>query len=302
MNRIFSHLPLALASLALLSVTSCDDIDLSERVVAGTTNEYDRTFETSQIEVEGETFNINDEHSMLLMDFTGWLCINCPNVANFLTTKVTSVYPTVLVSMHMNTNSFSANNVDGYNCPSADSIADWINGSAIASQLPLPSVSVDNCEYNGSLLNSNTTDIENLVSRRFKECNVDKTAPQANLSVNVHDLGNGSYDLSTLVIYPNAKQATLRLWLIEEGLISRYQASSTGAILNYENHGILRQVVNGAHTGQNIQLDAQGYHVQHTRLNLNPAYIASNCYVVAVLTDVNGRTIINCVKAPLANQ
>lgn len=303
-NKFLRHNILAALALAVtLPMASCDDIEEADRVIKGTPNSYDRTFETSSIEIDGETFSINDEHKMLIADFTGWKCVNCPTVAEAITKNILPNYPSVLVSLHMTTNWFSMNHRNGYNCASADSIADWIYGSAIASQLPLPSVSIDNVVYNNNILNSNTTDLENLAASRFKECNVDKTAPQANLSVNVKDNGNGSYAISTLVIYPKAKSCNIKLWLIEEGLISTVQSSMNGYIQNYENHGILRQVINGSYEGQDITLNADGQAVVHTNLNISGKdYVAGNCRVVAFITDVNGRTIINSTEAHLTNE
>lgn len=301
-NKFIRNSILALMALAL-PMTSCDDIDEAERVIKGTPNSYDRVFETSSIEIDGETFTINDEHKMLIADFTGWKCVNCPTVAEAITTNILPNYPSVLVSLHMTTNSFSMNHRDGYNCASADSIANWIYGSTIATQLALPSVSIDNVIYNDNILNSSPTDLENLAASRFKACNIDKTAPQANLSVNVKDNGDGTYAISTLVIYPKATSCTIRLWLIEEGLISTIQSSMNGYIQGYENHGILRQVINGSYEGQTIALNAEGQAVAHSILNLSGKdYNAKNCRVVAFITDVNGRTVINSTEAHLINE
>jgi len=283
-----------------LTFTACDDIDEAERVVEGTPTSYEKTYETSTIVIGDETFTINDEHRMLIADFTGWKCVNCPTVAEYLTTKVTPTYPSVLVSLHMTTNSFSANHPDGYNCASADSIANWIYGSTISSQLSLPSVSIDNVEYNGNVLNSSTDDLGNLAAERNKACNVNKSATQANLSINVTDKGNDTYAISTLVMCPKLKGCTLRLWLIEEGLISRVQSSLTGTIRNYENHGILRQVINGSYAGQSVSLNADGQAVVHTNLNIQgKGFKAENCRVVAFITANDGKEVVNCAEAAL---
>lgn len=291
---------IALAALAM-TLASCDDIELNDRVVKGPINEYDRTFETSEITVDGETFTIDDEHKMLIMDFTGYLCINCPTVAEFLTTKITPVYPSILVSMHMTTNSFSANNLDGYNCASADSIANWLYGNNIASTLPLPSVSIDNMDINGSVFNSNITDLENLAVSRFKMCNIDKTVYSPVISLKVENLGDGKYDIGTLVIYHEGRgMCDLRLWLIEENLVSTLQASTTGYILNYENHGILREVINGSYMGQRLHLNPQGQAVVHNTLDISQkGYNPDNLYVVGLVTTTSGEVIMNSNKIKL---
>lgn len=287
--------------ISALALASCDDMELSERVVVGSTNQYERVFETSEITVDGETFTIDDEHKMLIIDFTGQLCINCPTVAEFLTTKITPVYPSILVSMHMTTNSFSQNHIDGYNCASADSIANWIYGSNVASNLPLPSVSIDNVEYNGNVLSSNVTDLENLAVDRFKAYNVDKTVTSPVISLNVEDLGNGKYDISTLLMCPEGRgMCDLRLWLIEEDLVSTLQASTTGYIMGYENHGIMREVINGHYMGQRVQLSHEGQAVVHNTLDISgKPYKPENLYVVGLVTSSDNKVIMNSNKVKL---
>lgn len=283
--------------------TSCDDIAESERVIEGEATGYGKNFETSFVVVDNEMFTVNHEHNLLITDFTGWKCVNCPTVAEALTTKIIPNYPSVLVSLHMTTNSFSMNHIDGYNCASADSIANWIYGSTIASQLSLPSVSIDNVTYQGSVLNSDVNDLEQLAASRYKACNIEKTEPVANISINVKDNGDENYSISTLVMYPNATQCNIKLWLIEEELISRVQSSMTGNIRNYLNHGILRQVINGSYEGQDITLDNEDKAVVHTNLNISgKGYKPENCRVVAFITDVNDRVVINCAEAHLVRE
>lgn len=301
MNKILrSFLPAIGAIAVALPFASCDDIDEIDRVIKGETNAYAKLYQTSIVVVENEVFYLNDEHRMLVADFTGWKCVNCPTVAEYLTSNITPVYPSVLVSLHMTTNSFSANHPDMYNCPSADSIANWINGSPVASMLPLPSVSIDNVEQNGQVLIGKTDDLGNIASARNKVCNVDKSTTHASLSINVTSLGDDTYDLSTLIMCPSLSDCTLRLWLIEEGLVSRLQQSSQGLIRNYENHGILRQVINGSYEGQNVSLKTDGKAVVHTTLNLaGKGYNAQNCRIVAFITSNGSREVINCTDAPL---
>lgn len=292
-KKSFRNILLALLALAI-PLTSCDDIDEADRVVTGTPTTYDRTFETNTIEVGSESFPIDNEHKLLIADFTGWKCVNCPTVAEALTTKIMPNYPAVLVSLHMTTNSFSMNHREGYNCASADSIANWIAGENIATKLSLPSVSIDNVTYKDQVFNSNTTDLENLASERFKACNIDKTVPQTSISINVTPVGDDTYDISTLLIYPHGHGLTLRLWLIEEELISSLQSSTSGIIRNYINHGVLRQVINGSYEGQNIIFGPEGQAIVHTRLNIaGKGYKPENCRVVAFITQPGGKDVLN---------
>lgn len=305
MNQKIFNIKTLLRSLVLsaplLLLASCDDIAEGDRVVLGEKTDWSTSYETSTIEADGESFAIEDKHRMLIADFTGWMCVNCPAVAEFLTSQITSTYPSVLVSLHMTTNSFSKGHLDGYNCASADSIADWIYGSKIASQLSLPSVSIDNVTWEGSVFTSDMSKLGNLALSRNNECNITKTAPQVIVGINVADNGDNTYSISTLVKYPKTSgQCNLKLWLIEEGLISTVQQSSAGIIKGtYLNHGILRQVINGSYEGQNLALN-DGTVVAHNKLDLSgKSYVPANCRVVAIVTDVDGREVINCAEVEL---
>lgn len=294
-NNIFT----TLALLSILPFASCDDMDEAERITAGKPETIVVQPETLTVVAEGETFTYVDEHRLLIEDFTGWNCVNCPNIAEYLTTAITSNYPSVLVSLHMTTNSFSAKHPDGYNCASADSIADLIYGQPVASQMPLPSVAIDQVNSEDGITSSNTTTLGKLALDRFTACNISKTAPQAGVALNVADKGNDTYSISTLINYKGAADCNLKLWLIEEGLKSRVQNSTSGYLRDYENHGILRQVINGAYTGQTVSLKADGLAVVRTQLNISgKGYAAENCRVVAILTDANG-VVINCNEVKL---
>lgn len=296
---LHNNIIITLALLAALPFASCDDIDEADRITTGPGEMIKIQPKTVTIEVEGETFTYVDEHKLLIEDFTGWNCVNCPNIADYLTTAITSNYPSVLVSLHMTTNSFSARHPDGYNCASADSIADMIYGQAVASQLPLPSVAIDQVVSEDGVTSSNTTTLGKLALDRFTACNINKTALQAGVAINIANKGNDSYSISTLVNYKESASCNLKLWLIEEGLKSRVQNSTSGYLRDYENHGILRQVINGAYTGQTVTLKTDGQAVVHTQLNISgKGYVAENCRVVAILTDANG-VVINCNEKEL---
>lgn len=294
-NNIFT----TLALLSILPFASCDDIDEADRITTGMGEMIIMKPETLTVNAEGETFTYVNEHKLLIEDFTGWNCVNCPTIATFLTTQITNNYPSILVSLHMTTNSFSSKHPDGYNCASADSIADLIYGQAVASQMPLPSVAIDQVSSEDGITTSNTTTLGKLALERFTACNINKTEPQAGLAINVDNKGDDTYSISTLVNSKEVADCNLKLWLIEEGLISRLQNSTNGYLRDYENHGILRQVINGAYTGQKVSLNNDGLAVIHSQLNISgKGYIAENCHVVAILTDANG-VVINCNEVKL---
>lgn len=285
----------------ILCLASCGDLAEDERIVLGEKEQYGISVETSYlVQYDNQQFKLDNLHRMLIADFTGWRCVNCPNMADFLTTKITPSYPSVMVSLHMTTNSFSAGHLDGYNCASADSILNWMAGENLATKIGLPAVSFDNVRSSKGVLISDQVELENIAQNRFKETNIAKTTPRVSIGLNSEMSEEGIYDISTLVIGPNGMNVKLQLWLIEEGLKSTIQSSTPDYIQGYENHGILRQVINGGHEGQSLKLADEGAACTHHKLNINgKGYNAENCRVVAIITDENTREVLNCLETNL---
>lgn len=293
-NKIFSGI--AALGMMLLGMASCDDIDEAERVTQGDSETMLVMPGEVIAVIDGETFAFLDQHVLLIEDFTGWNCVNCPTIADYLTTQITKSFPSVLVSLHMTTNSFSKGHPDGYNCASADSIANMLYGSAVASQLPLPSVAIDQVATEDGISTSNTTLLGKLALERFTAFNIEKSAPQVEVAINVTDKGSDSYAISTYVNCPLSNY-NLKLWLIEEGLISRVQNSTSGYLRDYENHGILRMVINGDCRGENLSKDE---HLARHNLNISgKGYKAENCRVVAIVSDATTNEVLNCAKVEL---
>lgn len=284
-----------------LAMVSCDDIAEENRIEVGKPEKVVVAPDTLTYEVGGETYTCINEHRLLINDFTGWKCVNCPTVAEYLTSQITNVYPSVLVSLHMTTNSFSAGHPDGYNCESADTIANWINGSAIASNLGLPSVTIDNMPYEGNAFVSDTKDIGNLAVKRYTECLSDTESPI--LGINSHKVSDDKYQINVLLVDFGPMEAktlySVHVWLIEEGLVSRMQQSHQNWIQNYENHGILRQIIKGGHEGNLVQINNQMAVLKCTLDIAGKGYKAENCRVVAFVTPDYGTKVLNTTEVEL---
>lgn len=297
----------AIIGLILLSYASCDNIEEFDRIGTGTPEKTTIPIspDTLTVEFDGESFTYVDEHKLLIEDFTGWNCVNCPTLATFLYNEIANKYPSILVSLHMTTNSFSTRHRDGYNCASADSIADYIYGSNVASMLPLPAVTIDQTQTEKKeVLTSDTISLSKLAFNRFRDGKI-KSIPQAGIGINVSNQGNGKFGISTYVKYNGA--CNLKLWLIEEELRSSRQNSSSGYLKDYLNHGILRMVINGAYSGDDLTLNGDGEVVAHHTLNIadkmegDKGWNPVNCRVVAILTDPATRQVINCNEVELAH-
>lgn len=87
-----------------------------------------------------------DERAHVLLDFTGFLCVNCPTAAE-RAHDLQQLYPGRLyvVSLHPASNPFTQGLYD-YTCPAADSIYRRMGGTA---STPFPAGNVDMTPYEG---------------------------------------------------------------------------------------------------------------------------------------------------------
>lgn len=288
-------------------VTACDDIDEADRITIGKVEEHKIEAEVKTIEVEGKSFVYTDQHNILIEDFTGWRCVNCPNMAAFLANNIEFIYPSVVVSLHPASNSLS--NTDqvasrfSLSCTLADEIANTLAGSNVASSLSLPAVSIDQKPYNDQILHSgytpdNLNALRSLAYSQYFSYFINKKE-FANLAIHVNQLPNSIYELSTLIVpgsYSN-RNVRFQLWLLESGIVA-YQFTQTGTDREYVNNHVLRMAING-NQGETISLSDDNV-VKSYQLSLDDTgYIADNCSVVAIISDPNTNEVINCIEVDL---
>jgi hypothetical protein len=259
------------------------------------------------IEVEGKTFVYTDQHNILIEDFTGWRCVNCPNMAAFLANNIEIIYPSVVVSLHPAANSLS--NTDqvasrfSLSCTLADEIANTLAGSNIASSLSLPAVSIDQKPYNGQILQSGDTttvynSLRSLAYEQYYSYFIDMK-DYANLAIHVNQESKGNYQLSTLIL-PGTyydRSVRLQLWLLESGIVA-YQSTQSGINREYVNNHVLRMAING-NQGEVFTIGDDYVMKSHTLSLEGTSYVADNCSVVAIISDPNTNEVINCVEVDL---
>lgn len=290
---------------SLVAFNACDDIDEVDRISIGKTEKHTVVAEDVTLEVDGQQFTYTDQHRMLIEDFTGWRCVNCPNMAAFLANNIESVYPSVIVSLHPSANTLSNTDKAPFNlsCTLADEIANSVAGSNIASSMSLPAVSLDQKAYDGQTIQSgDTTTVYNaLRSFAFEQYTLYyiKGAPYANVAIKAEKQADNKFQLSTLIVpgkFSN-RNVCLQLWLLESGILA-YQSTQSGMIQNYENNHVLRAAING-NQGEIISLTEENIVKKHTLSFDNTEYVADNCNVVAIISDPTTHEVINCVEVEL---
>lgn len=305
-----------LAYLSLAAFAACDDIDMAERITEGKVEQHIVTAQEVTVEADGETFTYIDQHRLLIEDFTGWRCVNCPNMAAFLKNNIEDVYPSVVVSLHPASNSLS--NTDrvasqfSLSCTLADEIANTLAGTAIASSMNLPTVSIDQLKYDGQILQSGDTatvynNLRQIAYNQYIRYNVTNKVP-LNIAINATKQSSGNYQISTLIAltadltelhgpFFNGLSLCLQLWLLEDG-IEAWQSTQTGVERNYINNNVLRTAING-NQGETISVAADNVVKKHTLSFEGTNYVPENCRVVAIVSDPATHEVLNCAEVEL---
>lgn len=303
MNKLSKTVLLGLMS--LVAFTACDDIDEADRFTIGPEERVTIEAENITVEVDGQEFTYRTEHRILIEDFTGWRCVNCPNMANFLANNIENLYPSVVVSLHPSSNTLSNTDKAPFDlsCSLADEIANSLAGSNIASSMSLPAVSLDQTEYEGQVLHSgDTTSVYNtlrtLAKVLYSNYNI-YSSPPVNLAINVEKGTEGNFQISTLIVPEQyyTMDVRLQLWLLESG-VEAYQSTQSGMVSNYVNNHVLRMAING-NAGEKLTLTGDNMVLKHSISFAELEYISDYCSVVAIVSDAETKEVFNCIEVKL---
>ena len=253
-----------MAALAVAAV-SCDEIGEDERLIP--TDPADFQF-TNKV--------------VLLEEFTGHLCINCPDGAEVVHGLETWARGHVIpVSIHCGdfaTANEGSSFAQDFTTDAGDAYYNEFEPDAF------PAAMVDR-SFDGNLvsINSNydtwSTDVlERAIETSPVDLQLDVTRNDRNLSIDVTAEVNSAmgYGLS------------LQLWLVEDS-IRGAQLSSSGIILDYVHNHVLRDAINGT-WGEEIGVPVAGSTVARSyNYTIGEACKPENCRVVAFLYETASR-------------
>jgi hypothetical protein len=307
-KHIFSAL--GIAAMACAAWVACDTIDEEDRFVKDDAlTAWNFTVDTDTVTVEGETWQVQRAHRLLIEDYTGYLCVNCPEMAEFIENSLVEEIDSlaIVVGMHMEGNQLSTTTGLPFQLSTTEARLYGENLSGwSAANIGLPAVAVDRVKNDGNavyvgIAESNTRAVANLAQAQYSRYNKKTGAdtPNIDLAVNVTPSATeGTYSLSTLVLSDTTSTLNLKLqlWVIEDG-ISGFQQTSAGAVLYTHNH-VFRSSVNGT-WGESIALNAMPLAVTHNEVTLNSSWAAANCSVVAFVYRDDTKEVLNAVKVAL---
>lgn len=246
MNKIYKIFSMAFIAMA---VTACDPVDENERY--------------------SEATEINKDHKILVEEFTGQFCPNCP-LGHEALDGIKKMYGenAVIVSIHAGDMAFEDPDF-GLKTPDGDKYAAAWGIQAYPSAVVNRANGVmdDRSKWQGAVFNAART----------------ATNTKISLEATVQD---GKVDVkSTLASTSGTVSGKLQLWITEDN-IETLQQDGEEYIMDYHHNHVYRASVNGI-GGEDIQFGTDGKTVEHS-IAVASNWNADNLNVVAFVYNGDG--------------
>ena len=268
MKKIFLFSSIA-ASMALVS---CDNIASDDRYI--------------EVEVN------KSEKVVLLEDYTGMQCVNCPEAASIID-NIHHTYGDQFIAVGLHPTSgpyqkpmpIAQGSKELLDLSSADADAYYKKYSVKA----FPTAMIDRSTFDGSKLLDNKDKWSSYVFNKMEE-----TTPINISMASTYDAATRTVTLATDIAFFEsvAEELYLQLWVIENGIIGP-QVTAKGINWEYEHNHVLRSAINGT-WGQSIGASFAAQHLETitTTYTLNEAWNADNCEIVGFVYRASDDVIL----------
>ena len=224
--------------------------------------------------------------SSLLIEYSGWQCVNCPTAAEEAH-RLQELYGEnlVVVVMHPESNPNTRHNNKpalNYTCPEADSIYIMMGGT---NTTPFPTGNVNMVKEPTKGYFNDYDQWATLVSQAYAAPKPMLLALEANGNADSHDVWM-AVDMTNLD--SKAVEATLQVWLTEDSVIGS-QKKPEGTDKEYAHNHLLRASITPV-WGESIQLDAHMTQQVVYEYTLPDKVVKENYNIVAIVS-VNGEVV-----------
>lgn len=238
--------------------------------------------EDRYIEMQGGETN---ERNVLLIDFTGWQCVNCPEaakVANGLVSRYGS--HVIVVSMHPEGISFTEPGSDGPKFATQEAM-DYLKAFGGSNALPVGVV--DGLQYDGSYF-LNYQQWAGAVTDRLAvdvEYSMEMKATTSTCSVTLNKKGSSDRDINVV------------MWLLEDSIIAP-QLNKEGRDNEYAHRHVFRKCLNGTDIwGEPAEFEyGEAYVTASYKL---PELEGRNFVIVAVALDAETHEVLQAEEVEL---
>lgn len=222
------------------------------------------------------------KRNVLVEEFTGQRCINCPNAANTLhdIQKNYSSNNVIVVSIH------------GGNLAVANS------SKTVGFRTKLADLYYNN--YNKPLLPSAIINKQGgvLPQAQWASEIYNKLQEETNTNIILNcTIKNSTLSIATTIKYNDEtkQNAKLQLWLVEDSVVAPQQFPNNIIKKDYLHNNILREAINGT-SGQDIVLEHNKDNIYNNKIDINTAYNKNNLHVVAFVYNNNGVLQVSKLK------
>ena len=224
--------------------------------------------------------------SSLLIEYSGWQCVNCPTAAEEAH-RLQELYGEnlVVVVMHPESNPNTRHNNKpalNYTCPEADSIYIMMGGT---NTTPFPTGNVNMVKEPTKGYFNDYDQWATLVSQAYAAPKPMLLALEANGNADSHDVWM-AVDMTNLD--SKAVEATLQVWLTEDSVIGS-QKKPEGTDKEYAHNHLLRASITPVWC-ESRQLDAHMTEQVVYEYTLPDKVVKENCNIVAIVS-VNGEVV-----------
>ncbi len=221
---------------------------------------------------------------VLIEDFTGYKCTNCPQASSELKT-IEELYPGKVVGIAIHAGFFaqpSGNFITDFRTTGGNELADFFEPEVF------PIGMINRQGYPDNVL-LNYTDWASKAGEQLLQ------APTIDLSISED---NNSVSIQARRLSESNNSLKLVVCITEDSIIDK-QIDGSELIEEYEHNHVLRKVINGA-WGSNIQLSSTSstYSYDYT---LENSWVRSNCNIVAFVYDNSNKEILQVEKIHLTD-
>lgn len=222
--------------------------------------------------------------AVLIEEFTGQQCVNCPN-GHEIITKLHQQYPEAVIPVAIHASNLAyadgelGPTLQGLKIPEGES---YYNTNYPGQSLPFAVVD----RNSGPLQVAQWPDAIDKALQVPAPANLEMTAK----------LNDGKIDIDINVLPFQSLSCSLQVWVLESGIKS-FQIGPKGPMIDYEHNHVLRAVVNGIN-GEPLTLQDNVYSNKKYSYGVLDKWNTANLAIVAFLYDGSG--VLNACEVPVA--
>ena len=235
--------------------------------------------------------DIDSSKRVLLEDFTGQECVNCPAAAQ-IAANLKSVYKENLILVSIHAGSFSRPTLRTPEGTEYDS-------KFHPQEMGYPAGMINRTSFGGTLVFTNPDTWNVYVMEELKkEVFVDFTMKA------MYDADNMTVQVSAEFISEQPlSNVNFQLWLTESKIIAPQKSvnpdGSVATIKDYEHNHVLRGAVNGTWGEAVHLLGGQTTEYLSPEYTLNKKWVAENMEVIGFIYNTSNNEVLQCLEIPL---